>query len=123
MTRSERLRPVLAAYGDPILQLGPLGAGQWVKLVNNTLFAAQIGLVAEACGWARARRSRRGRLLERARRTAAARAASVEIAGPGLGARRSSRRSASSSARTSPWCARPSPSSAATWVYSKGCST
>lgn len=44
----ERLRPVLAAYADPVLPVGPVGAGQRVKLVNNALFAAQIGLVAEA---------------------------------------------------------------------------
>ena len=44
----ERARPVLATYGDPILHVGPLGAGQAVKLVNNTLFAAQIGLLHEA---------------------------------------------------------------------------
>ena len=44
----ERVRPVLASYGDPILHVGPLGAGQGVKLVNNTLFAAQIGLLHEA---------------------------------------------------------------------------
>jgi len=43
----ERTRPVLASYGDPILHAGPTGAGQLVKLVNNTLFAAQIALVAE----------------------------------------------------------------------------
>jgi 3-hydroxyisobutyrate dehydrogenase len=42
------VRPVLAAYGDPILHVGPLGAGQAVKLTNNTLFAAQIGLLREA---------------------------------------------------------------------------
>jgi 3-hydroxyisobutyrate dehydrogenase-like beta-hydroxyacid dehydrogenase len=42
------VRPVLACYGDPILHVGPLGAGQAVKLVNNTLFAAQIGLLKEA---------------------------------------------------------------------------
>jgi 3-hydroxyisobutyrate dehydrogenase len=28
--------------------VGPTGAGQRVKLINNTLFAAQIGLVCEA---------------------------------------------------------------------------
>jgi 3-hydroxyisobutyrate dehydrogenase-like beta-hydroxyacid dehydrogenase len=39
---------VLSAYGDPILHIGPLGAGQAVKLVNNALFAANIGLVAQA---------------------------------------------------------------------------
>lgn len=43
-----RARPVLAAYGDPVLHVGSLGAGQKVKLVNNALFAAQIGLLAEA---------------------------------------------------------------------------
>jgi 3-hydroxyisobutyrate dehydrogenase-like beta-hydroxyacid dehydrogenase len=42
-----RLQSLLGAYGDPILHAGPTGAGQLVKLVNNTLFAAQIGLVAE----------------------------------------------------------------------------
>lgn len=43
-----RLRPVLGCYGDPILHVGPCGAGQKVKLVNNTLFAGQIGLIAES---------------------------------------------------------------------------
>jgi 2-hydroxy-3-oxopropionate reductase len=41
-----RVRPVLACYGDPVLHVGPLGAGQKVKLVNNALFAAQIGLLS-----------------------------------------------------------------------------
>ena len=43
-----RARPVLSAYADPILAVGALGNGQRIKLVNNSLFAAQIGLVAEA---------------------------------------------------------------------------
>jgi 3-hydroxyisobutyrate dehydrogenase-like beta-hydroxyacid dehydrogenase len=38
-----RVRPVLSCYGDPILHVGPLGAGQKVKLVNNALFAAHLG--------------------------------------------------------------------------------
>jgi 3-hydroxyisobutyrate dehydrogenase-like beta-hydroxyacid dehydrogenase len=42
-----RTRPLLAVYGDPVLHVGGLGAGQLVKLINNALFAAQIGLVAE----------------------------------------------------------------------------
>jgi len=42
------LRPVLGCYGDPVLHVGPIGAGQKVKLVNNALFAAQIGLLAES---------------------------------------------------------------------------
>lgn len=44
----ERARPVLREYGDPILHVGPLGSGQAVKLVNNAVFAANIGLLAQA---------------------------------------------------------------------------
>lgn len=43
----ERVRPALAAYAEPVLHVGPIGAGQRVKLVNNAVFAAQIGVVAE----------------------------------------------------------------------------
>ncbi len=42
------VRPVLGSYGDPILHVGSIGAGQRVKLINNSLFAAQIGLLHEA---------------------------------------------------------------------------
>jgi len=44
----ERARPVLSCYGDPIIHAGPPGAGQRVKLVNNAVFAAQIGLISAA---------------------------------------------------------------------------
>lgn len=47
-TALDRVRRVLQSYGDPILHVGALGNGQRVKLINNALFAAQIGLVAEA---------------------------------------------------------------------------
>jgi 2-hydroxy-3-oxopropionate reductase len=43
-----RVRPVLNCYGDPVLHVGSLGAGQKVKLVNNALFAAHIGLLSDA---------------------------------------------------------------------------
>jgi 3-hydroxyisobutyrate dehydrogenase-like beta-hydroxyacid dehydrogenase len=43
-----RLRPILGCYGDPVLHVGPIGAGQTVKLVNNVLFAGHIGLLAES---------------------------------------------------------------------------
>ena len=49
-----RVQPVLGCYGDPVLHVGPTGRGQRVKLVNNALFAGQIGLLAEATGWASA---------------------------------------------------------------------
>ncbi|MFB4309679.1 NAD(P)-dependent oxidoreductase [Actinomadura sp. GTD37] len=42
------VRPALGAYGDPVLHVGPAGAGLRVKLVNNAVFAAQIGLLADA---------------------------------------------------------------------------
>jgi 3-hydroxyisobutyrate dehydrogenase-like beta-hydroxyacid dehydrogenase len=40
----DRARPVLATFGDPILHLGDIGAGQTAKLVNNLVFTAQIAL-------------------------------------------------------------------------------
>jgi 2-hydroxy-3-oxopropionate reductase len=43
-----RVRPALSAYGEPILHLGPPGSGQLVKLVNNAVFAANIGVLSEA---------------------------------------------------------------------------
>jgi len=43
-----RIRPVLASYGDPVLHVGASGAGQRVKLLNNALFAAHIGLLSDA---------------------------------------------------------------------------
>jgi 3-hydroxyisobutyrate dehydrogenase-like beta-hydroxyacid dehydrogenase len=48
-----RARPVLSSYADPVLHVGPKGFGQRVKLINNALFAAQIGIVSEAVGLAR----------------------------------------------------------------------
>jgi 3-hydroxyisobutyrate dehydrogenase-like beta-hydroxyacid dehydrogenase len=41
-------RPVLAAYADPVVHVGPPGSGQRMKLVNNAVFAANIGLIAQA---------------------------------------------------------------------------
>ena len=43
-----RLRPLFSCYSDPILHVGPNGAGQKVKLINNALFAGHIGLLAES---------------------------------------------------------------------------
>jgi 2-hydroxy-3-oxopropionate reductase len=45
-----RVHPLLSCYGDPVLHVGARGAGQKVKLVNNALFAAQIGLLSGAVG-------------------------------------------------------------------------
>jgi 3-hydroxyisobutyrate dehydrogenase len=43
----ERCRPVLEAFADPIVHIGALGAAQEAKLLNNTVFTAQLGLAAE----------------------------------------------------------------------------
>ena len=43
----ERVRPVMAVYGDPVLYLGPLGSGQIAKLLNNFVFTAQLGVALE----------------------------------------------------------------------------
>jgi 3-hydroxyisobutyrate dehydrogenase len=42
----ERARPVFSAYGDPVVHLGPLGAGQVTKLLHNTLFTAHLAVGA-----------------------------------------------------------------------------
>jgi 3-hydroxyisobutyrate dehydrogenase-like beta-hydroxyacid dehydrogenase len=47
-TLLEALRPLLASYASPILHVGALGHGQRVKLVNNALFVAQLGLAVDA---------------------------------------------------------------------------
>ncbi|MDT5137190.1 MAG: hypothetical protein QOD58_1452 [Mycobacterium sp.] len=44
----ERVRPVLAAYADPIVATGALGTALDIKLINNLLFAANAQLVAAA---------------------------------------------------------------------------
>jgi 3-hydroxyisobutyrate dehydrogenase-like beta-hydroxyacid dehydrogenase len=44
----EAARPALSAYGSPIIHAGPAGFGQRLKLVNNALFAANLGLTADA---------------------------------------------------------------------------
>ena len=44
----DQVRPVISSYCDPILRVGDVGDGQRVKLVNNALFGATLGLVVEA---------------------------------------------------------------------------
>lgn len=42
----ERFRPVFATFADPVVHLGPLGAGQVAKLLNNTMFTANLATAA-----------------------------------------------------------------------------
>ncbi len=43
-----RVREVVAAYADAVFDTGAVGSAQAVKLINNSLFAANLQLVAEA---------------------------------------------------------------------------
>jgi 3-hydroxyisobutyrate dehydrogenase-like beta-hydroxyacid dehydrogenase len=49
----ERVRPALAAYGNPILHVGGLGDGQRMKLINNLLFTVHLRVGLEAAVLAR----------------------------------------------------------------------
>ncbi|SNT36615.1 3-hydroxyisobutyrate dehydrogenase [Rhodococcoides kyotonense] len=42
----DRFRPILETYANPIAHMGSLGAGQVTKLLNNTVFAAQLSTAA-----------------------------------------------------------------------------
>jgi 3-hydroxyisobutyrate dehydrogenase-like beta-hydroxyacid dehydrogenase len=42
-----RCRPIFETFGEPVLHVGPLGAGQEVKVLNNTVFTAHLALAAE----------------------------------------------------------------------------
>lgn len=44
----DRCKPVFETYSDSIVHLGALGAGQITKLINNTVFTANIGIAASA---------------------------------------------------------------------------
>jgi 3-hydroxyisobutyrate dehydrogenase len=43
----ERARPALDAMGTTVLHVGPLGAGQSIKVINNSVAAANAATVAE----------------------------------------------------------------------------
>lgn len=47
-TALDRVRPLMEVYASPILHVGAPGDGQRVKLVNNALFVAQVGLAIDA---------------------------------------------------------------------------
>jgi 3-hydroxyisobutyrate dehydrogenase-like beta-hydroxyacid dehydrogenase len=49
----ERARPLLAAMGERIVHVGPLGHGQVVKLINNAVAAINAAVVAEALVYGR----------------------------------------------------------------------
>ena len=51
--QADRAGPVFATYGDPVVHLGPVGAAQRAKLVNNVLFAAHLGVALHAFALAR----------------------------------------------------------------------
>jgi 3-hydroxyisobutyrate dehydrogenase-like beta-hydroxyacid dehydrogenase len=44
----EQARPAFDAMGTTVLHVGPLGAGQAIKVINNSVAAANVATVAEA---------------------------------------------------------------------------
>jgi 3-hydroxyisobutyrate dehydrogenase len=45
---AERARPVFETFGSLVLHMGPIGAAQRTKLVNNTLLTANMALAGDA---------------------------------------------------------------------------
>ena len=44
----ERCQPVFASFGNKVIHLGPVGAGQYAKLINNSLLAANLAVADDA---------------------------------------------------------------------------
>jgi 3-hydroxyisobutyrate dehydrogenase len=44
----ERGRPVFASFGAQVIHVGPVGAGQFAKLINNSLLAANLAVADDA---------------------------------------------------------------------------
>jgi 3-hydroxyisobutyrate dehydrogenase-like beta-hydroxyacid dehydrogenase len=60
----EYCRPVFAAYGDPVVYLGPVGSGQVTKLLNNLLFTAHLATAVSVLELGRSLDVAPGRLAE-----------------------------------------------------------
>jgi 3-hydroxyisobutyrate dehydrogenase-like beta-hydroxyacid dehydrogenase len=45
---ADRAAPVFASFGDPVLRLGPVGSGQFAKLINNAMLAANLAVADDA---------------------------------------------------------------------------
>ena len=52
----QRCRPVFAAFGAHVFHLGPVGAGQLAKLINNSLLAANLAVADDAIALAQSLR-------------------------------------------------------------------
>ncbi|MEU9269091.1 NAD(P)-dependent oxidoreductase [Streptomyces sp. NPDC048251] len=50
---TERCRRVFETHGSPVVHLGPVGAGQRAKLINNLLLTANMGVAESAFALAR----------------------------------------------------------------------
>ena len=45
---AERCRPLFESFGEPVVYVGPVGAAQAIKLVNNALLAANLAIADDA---------------------------------------------------------------------------
>lgn len=83
---AERCRPVFESFGDPVVYVGPVGAAQSVKLINNALLAANLALADDALTLGDAF-GIRGDALAQMLRTGSGRSFGLDVA---MGARTSS---------------------------------
>ena len=48
----DRCRPIFKTFADPLIHLGPLGAGQIAKLLNNFVFTVQVAVALDTYSFA-----------------------------------------------------------------------
>lgn len=48
----DRCRPIFETFADPLIHLGPLGAGQIAKLLNNFVFTVQVAVALDTYSFA-----------------------------------------------------------------------
>jgi 3-hydroxyisobutyrate dehydrogenase len=75
----QRCRPVFELFGDPVVHLGPVGAGLFAKLVSNALLAANLAVADDALALGEALGIRPDALVEVLRR-GSGRSFAVEVA-------------------------------------------
>ena len=76
----ERVRPVLATFGNPLFHVGPLGSGEMIKVLNNATSHAYFVVVLEVLSVAAAHGVDLKKLEEIFRNTSAASCAMNDVA-------------------------------------------
>jgi 3-hydroxyisobutyrate dehydrogenase len=79
-----RSRPVFSSFGDPVIHLGGLGAGQLAKLVSNSVLAANLAVANDALALAHSLGLRTEAMVEVLRR-GSGRSYALDVAVAGRG--------------------------------------